>query len=93
MSEYFTLDVEPTDDPDIREFITNQTLTEEDEEVYTSPEEGEEGSAIAQMLFSGVEGILALTITDDTLIVTRDPEIPWEYIIDDVRDALRDFFL
>jgi hypothetical protein len=29
----------------------------------------------------------------DTLIITRDPDVPWEALIDEVRDALRDFFL
>lgn len=93
MSEYFTFEVEPTADPNVRDLLTNQTLTEEDEEYYASPEEGEEGSPIAQMLFSGVEGIQALRIVGDTLTVTRDPDVPWEYIIDEIRDALRDFFL
>ncbi len=93
MSEYFTLEVDPTEDPDVMELVVNQTLTAEEEEVYNSPEEGELGSPIAQLLFSGIDGIRALTITEDTLIVTRDPEVAWEAIIDEIRDALRDFFL
>ena len=93
MSEYFTMEVEPTGDPNTYEFITNQVLTDHDEEVYESPDEGEEGSPIAQMLFSAIEGILELTIVGDTLTVTRDPDVTWEYIIGEVRDALRDFFL
>jgi hypothetical protein len=93
MSEYFTVTVEPTNDPDVMEFIASEPLTDEEEEVYQSPEEGDEGSPIAQMLFNGVDGITALTITGDTLTVTRDPDVPWEVIIDEIRDALRDFFL
>jgi hypothetical protein len=93
VSEYFTMEVEPTGDPNTYELITNQVLTDHDEEVYESPDEGEEGSPIAQLLFGAVEGILELTIVGDTLTITRDPDVPWEYIVSEVRDALRDFFL
>ena len=93
MSEYFTLETEPTNDPDVLEIITNEVLTEDDEEVYLDPDEGDEGSPIAQTLFSSIEGIVALTIIGDTLIVTRDPDVPWETIVDEIRDLLRDFFL
>lgn len=92
MSEYVTIETEPTDDPDVLEIITNQQLTAE-RETYSNPEEGDVGSPIAQMLFDGVPGIRALTITRDTLVVTRDPDFTWEEIVDEVRDALRDFFL
>jgi hypothetical protein len=93
MSEYVTVEARPTDNRDVLEIITNQRLTGENEEVYRNVDEGDEGSPIAQMLFSGVEGILALTITPNTLIIQRDPDVPWEAIVDEVRDALRDFFL
>jgi hypothetical protein len=93
MSEYVTVETRPTDDPDVLEIITNQTLTEDDEEIYDSAEAGDEGSPIAQMLFSGITGIRALTITESSLLITRDPHTPWEDLVDEVRDALRDFFL
>lgn len=93
MSEYVTIETEPTDDPDVLEIITNQQLTVAGQEIYQSAAEGDVGSPIAQMLFDGVPGIRALTITSDTLIVTRDPDFTWEEIVDEVRDALRDFFL
>lgn len=93
MSEYFTVETEPTADRDTLQIITNHTLATEGEEYYGSPAAGEEGSPLAQMIFLGVDGIARLRIVDDTLIVTRDGEHPWEQIVDDVRDALRDFFL
>lgn len=93
MSEYFTVETEPTADTNILEIITNHTLATDGDEVYDSPEAGEVGSPLAQMVFLGVDGIRALRIVDDTLFVTRDPDQPWEMIVDDVRDALRDFFL
>lgn len=93
MSEYFKIETEFTDNPDIIEIITSETLTDLDEEIYKNPAQGETGSPIAQALFYGVDGIQALTIEDDTLIVTRDPKVPWEVLVDEVRDVLRDFFL
>ncbi len=93
MSEYVTIESESTDDPNIIELYINQTLTNETEEVYPSSTEGDVGSPIAQMLFQGVDGIQALHITEDCLIITRAPDTPWEVIIDEIRDALRDFFL
>jgi hypothetical protein len=92
MSEYVTVESRPTDNPDVLEFVTNQTLTAAEAEVYDTPEAGDEGSPLAQTLF-GVDGIRALTITESTLLISRDPDVPWEDIVDEVRDALRDFFL
>ena len=93
MSEYVTVETEPTNDPDVLEIITNQQLTRAERETYADFAEGNEGSPIAQMLFDGVPGIKALVITEDSLLVTRHPDYAWEMIVDDVRDALRDFFL
>lgn len=94
MSEYVKFQEELTDDPDTMRLITNQTLTEAGaSEYYPSPEAGEEGSPIAQALFFGVEGIQALTLDGHTLIITRQPEVIWELLLDDIRSTLRDFFL
>jgi hypothetical protein len=92
MSEYVTVEAEPTDNPDVMEITTNQRLTDATE-IYANSEAGNVGSPIAQMLFHGVPGIEALTITPDSLFITRDPFYTWEEIVDEVRDALRDFFL
>lgn len=93
MSEYVTVETQPTDNPDVLEIITNQKIAVEGDEVYSSYDEGDEGTPIAQMLFNGVRGIQALTISGTTLLITRDPDVSWEEIVDEVRDALRDFFL
>lgn len=93
MSEYVTVETQPTDDPNVLELITNQHIALDGDEVYDSFEAGDEGSPIAQMLFNGVRGLQALTISGGTLLLTRDPDVPWEEIVDEVRDALRDFFL
>lgn len=93
MSEYVTVETQATDDPDVLEIITNQQIAVDEDEIYDSFEAGDEGSPIAQMLFNGVRGLRALTISGSRLLLTRDPDVPWEEIVDEVRDALRDFFL
>lgn len=93
MSEYVTVEVRPTNAPDVLEIVTNQTLTADEREVYDTREAGDEGSTLAQTLFGAVDDIAALTITPHTLIVQRAPDAVWEALVDDIRDVLRDFFL
>jgi hypothetical protein len=93
MSEYVTIEVEYTDTPDVVDLFINQVLTHDEEEIYNSLQEGEIGSPIAQMLFMAVDGIRRLAITEDCLTITREEGMSWESIIDEVRDALRDWYL
>ncbi|MCY3833513.1 MAG: NifU N-terminal domain-containing protein [Chloroflexi bacterium] len=93
MSEYVRVEVEFSDDPLVADLYINQVLTEAGAEIYSNPQEGDLGSPIAQLLFTAVDGIQRLTIADDRLTITREPEQAWEAIIDEVRDALRDWFL
>lgn len=93
MSEYVTVEVEYGDDANIAELYVNQALTSEGEEHYQNPAAGDLGSPIAQMLYAAVEGIFSLSISEDCLTIKRDPDYPWEAIIDEVRDALRDWYL
>ena len=93
MSEYVTVEVEFGEDADVVDLYINQTLTVNDEEHYANSEQGDLGSPIAQMLFAAVDGIQMLTITKDRLTITREAGYPWEAIVDDVRDALRDWYL
>jgi hypothetical protein len=93
MSEYVTVEVEYSADPYVAELWINQTLTEGAVERYPNPQEGDLGSPIAQLLFSAVDGIQALTIEPDRLTIKRASDQPWEAIIDETRDALRDWFL
>lgn len=93
MSEYVTVEVEYSDDANIAELYVNQVLTREGQERYVNPAAGDLGSPIAQMLYTAVEGITSLTISEDSLTIQRDPDYAWEAIIDEVRDALRDWYL
>lgn len=73
--------------------ITNLALTTEDEpETYENPDEGDEGSPLAQSLFV-IPGLLALTIDGKELTIERAPDVEWHDLIEDVNDVLRDFFL
>ena len=93
MSEYVTVEIEMGDEADVAELYVNQTLTSAGEEIYASRNDGEVGSPLAQMLFAAVDGIAALTISEDCLVIRRAPEHTWETIFDEVRDALRDWYL
>ncbi|MCY3977895.1 MAG: NifU N-terminal domain-containing protein [Chloroflexi bacterium] len=93
MSEYVTVEVEYGADPNVAELYINQTLTESEAERYANPQAGDLGSPIAQLLFNAVDGIQALMIERDRLTITRASDHPWEAIIDETRDALRDWFL
>ena len=93
MSEYVTVEIEYADDPASADLYINQPLAPDGEENYESAADGEVGSPLAQMLFAAVDGIRKLSIADNCLTITRDPTVPWEAIIDEVRDALRDWYL
>lgn len=93
MSEYVEIQAEPTDDPDVMQITTNvQLASGKDVEVYESPDEGEEGSALAQALFE-IPGLAGLRLDGTEMFVQREPGVEWPALIADVSDVLRDFFL
>lgn len=93
MSEYFQFETEAGDDPEVMTFVLNQRLTDREAERYPDAQAAETGSTIAQTIFFGVDGIAALTLEPQRIIVRRVPGAPWEALADDLRDVLRDFFL
>ena len=93
MTEYIDLHPEPTDDLDVMILVTNLDLNPGGEvERYDSTAEGEEGSQLAQTPFS-VPGLAALILNSGELTITRVPNVEWHDLIEDISDALRDFFL
>ena len=92
MPEYVTFEVENTDDPDVRLLFINQRLTSETE-VYETIDEGAVGSPIPQLICLDVGSVAALTIHPDHLVITREPDVDWTLLIDEIRDAIRDFYL
>lgn len=93
MSEYITVTPQATDNPDVMILVTNQDLTTEGREHYPDRVSGDEGSALAQFLFGGVEGLVSLLIEGRTLVVERDPVVEWHALIDEITEALKEFFL
>lgn len=92
MSEYIEIETELSDDGRILIVSTNLRLNEGDVEQYSSPDEMEEGSPVAQAL-AVIEGMHTLQIEGSSLTVQRDPDTPWHIIISDISAALKDFFL
>jgi hypothetical protein len=92
MSEYIEVKTNFTDDPDVIVLSSNLILGEESEEIYTSIEEMEEGTAVAQTL-AKVEGLKSLIIYGKSIEITRDPNFDWHVIVAEVNSALKDFFL
>lgn len=82
-----------SDDENVVQLVTNLALNASDEdEFYATAAEGEEGSPLAQLLFM-IEGVRALRITENAFIVTRDPDVEWHLLIDDISTAVKDFYL
>lgn len=92
MSEYIEIQTEIEDDDLTLRIQTNLVLTEESGEQYHSLAEMEEGSPVAQAL-AVIDGIDQLTINRKSMVIVRDPNVPWHTIIGDISAALKDFFL
>ena len=92
MSEYISVDVEYSDDPDLVRIVTNLRLAPSGAESYVDRDGGDVGSPLAQTLFS-IDGLAALDIEDNCLTVRRNPDTEWYALIDEITEALKDFFL
>ena len=92
MSEYITIDVEPTSNPYCVKLVTNLKLGTGDPEHYNSASQVDEGSPLAQILFE-INGLAKLSIEGNTLTVICYPDADWTGLIDDITSALKDFFL
>jgi hypothetical protein len=93
MSEYIEIETELNeDDPRQMYVYTNLTLATGEPEIYHSRAEMEEGSPVAQAL-AIIEGIAALRLEEDEMLITRDAATDWHVIAADVSAALTNFFL
>lgn len=92
MSEYIEIETELSDDGQRLTCTTNLTLTEQEQEVYHSPQQMEEGSPLAHAL-AIIPGLIHLTITPHDLILGKEPDADWHAIVADVSAAIKDFFL
>lgn len=94
MSEYIEFETELSDDGTLIVLYGNVPLSADagSVEEYASLEEMEEGTPVAQAL-SVIDGIAHLRIEHKRLIVTREPDVDWYLIVEDISAALKDFFL
>ena len=92
MSEYIEIETETSDDGKRLFVFTNLRLAEGAIEDYNSRESLEEGSPVAQAL-AMIDGISQLRIEDSDLIITRESEVEWYVIVEELSIALKDFFL
>lgn len=92
MSEYISLEAEPTGQPSTVLIRTNLMLAPDGLEVYADLEAGEEGSPLAQTLFA-IDGVLALTIDGSDLLIRHEDDLQLFVLVDEVDAALKDFFL
>lgn len=92
MSEYIEIETEASDDGKRIIVYTNLRLAEGDVEYYNSRESLEEGSPVAHAL-AMIDGIARLRINDSDLFITREPDVEWHIIVEDISTALKDFFL
>jgi hypothetical protein len=91
MSEYIEIETEISDDNSELYVYTNLSLSE-NEEIYHSVEEMEEGSPIAQAL-AGCDGIAVLEIDGRDMTIQRTDDATWHAIVTDLSAMLKDFFL
>ncbi|GAB4575118.1 MAG: hypothetical protein Kow0077_25070 [Anaerolineae bacterium] len=92
MSEYITLDVEDTEDPQTVVIKTNLLLAPDGPEHYDDRVSGEHGSPLAQTIFA-IAGVQALTLEENDMIITFSPETELFVLVDELDAALKDFFL
>ena len=92
MSEHIEIESEATANSNLVIVRTNLALADGDAEHYDSTAAMEEGSPVAQALAT-IEGIVALHIETNDLIVKHDLDTPWHLIEAEISAALKEFFL
>jgi Scaffold protein Nfu/NifU N terminal len=93
LTEYITIKPESTDDPELICLMTNLDLTAGGPpESYASPQEGDEGSPLAQAIWT-VPGVAELRLDGREVHIRREADVEWHDLIEDVTDVLKDFFL
>jgi hypothetical protein len=92
MSEYIEIETEPSEDGKKIVFYTNLRLAEGAAEQYDSRDSLESGSPVAQALAT-IDGIALLRIEGSDMIITREPDVEWYFIVEEVAAALKEFFL
>lgn len=86
------IQTEETPNPSTLKFIPGKPVSPEQIVEFTTPEDAERQSPLADALFrlSGVTGIF---LGHDFVSVTKDPAVEWTFLKTDVLAALMDFYM
>ncbi len=85
-----SITVQPTPNINALKFVLDRKLTEGRSQTFRSPEDAAT-MPLAQALLA-VPGVVQVFFLNDFVTVTRDAEIPWEKIAEQVEDAIRRYF-
>ena len=84
--EHSDIEVEGTPNPNAAKFVVGQTLSPGGSRSYFDADDAE-GDGLAERLFE-VHGVEALLIVDDFVTVTKDEDLEWTELVDEVKDVL-----
>ncbi|MCG8469022.1 MAG: NifU N-terminal domain-containing protein [Gemmatimonadetes bacterium] len=88
MSEDVQITVEGTPNPNAAKFVLDRDIPGEGSRSYFDADEATD-DPLASRLFE-VDGVRALLIVENFVTVTKDEELEWPDLVDDVEEALLD---
>ena len=87
MSKDPTITVQGTPNPNAAKFVLDRVIAEQGR-TWFDPKDGDD-DPVARHLFE-VAGVRALFMVENFITVTKEEDVEWEDIIDDVTRAIRD---
>ena len=81
-----SIQVQPTPNINALKFVLDRRLTEGKSQTFRSGDAA--ASPLARVLLA-IPGVVQVFFLNDFITVTRNPDIPWETIADQVEDAIR----
>lgn len=84
------IQVQPTPNINALKFVLDRALTAGKSETFRSPDEAAASPLAAALLH--IPGVVQVFFLNDFITVTRNPDVPWEKIADQVEAAIRDHF-
>lgn len=79
--------VEGTPNPNAAKFVLDRPLLGEGSRSYFAPGDAEE-DPLARRIFE-IEGVRAVFMVDDFVTVTKQDDVEWSDIVDQVEEAIR----
>ena len=81
-----SIQVQPTPNINALKFVLDRRLTEGKSQTYRS---GDDAAPPLARVLLAIPGVVQVFFLNDFITVTRNPDIPWETIADQVEDAIR----